>query len=367
MLFFPTPPFDMAPSIMRHLSLLAATSLVASLAAQGTVVPASRVTQTGGGYTSFPHAFKVTGRLQQITTELSGKPLPIAMMSYRRHYRYKSSTGGKARTCELELFCGQGTFTAFTSNFASNWSGASTQVIKKRKVQLPDWTQDPAGAPAPFTLSYKFDRPYVYDGKKDFLYEIRVHTVTDDKPYPHDHARQGGTQFHYGKYSGYGKGCVSTGAAGAFYQQMYFKVNSASKGDLYYNMYNGPANAAAVLMIGSTAIDLKVPGLCTNLFVQPIVTIPVGVLSATGSKTTTHIPGLAYNLTMALAKIHGQAVAIDKGQKVIPVSAARRSTVELPKGHPDVKVTLKRMYNSSDMTAPTGYTPQNGGAIFKIN
>jgi hypothetical protein len=348
------------------ITVLAGLTLATSVLAQSIVVPASRAVFSGGGYTSYP-LNRVNCRLQQCTRELRGTTATMQNMAFRRYWNYANTTNPKARTIELEIRMGPGTWNAFTNNFSNNWAGTPTLVIAKRKVNCPDWSIQPTKIPTKFdAILGAFDTKYVYDGKNDLIWEATTYSNTVTTTYPHDYARQGATSKGFGRYSLYGnvKNCNATGQTNIMYFNTYLRGQADGKCDFYHNVGRAPASTPIMMVIGGSKVDVPIGGFCANLFNDALMIAPGGTSDATGKYATQYLP-FTWNASFAGAIAYTQGFANDTvASKVV---GSRGRTIQMPFGIPDVKINLRRMYNSSNRTALTGSGPYNGGAIVKFN
>jgi hypothetical protein len=129
-------------------------------------------------------------------------------LSLRRDGAYQFTTLATPRTVDLELFMGHADVAAFSAVFASNYTVAPTQVLRRRSVNLPDFTAH-QGLPAPWSLDFPFDAPFPNVAHADFAWELRLHGNSNPNFYPLD--AYDGRARSTGNTIPRGTGCIATG------------------------------------------------------------------------------------------------------------------------------------------------------------
>ena len=115
----------------------------------------------------------------------------------------------------------------------------------------------------------------------------------------------------------------------------------------------GPANAAALLSIGTGNPNLALPGLCSNLQTNLVMLLPMGVTDAAGAIDRERAAACSFVLpnTLGGAVIHSQAHALDPARPdpiQICNSDGRAGTVPFP----DLtrRVEVVRLWNDAGGT-----------------
>ena len=164
-----------SPFLATTASLLALGLVSVSLSAQTTFTSPFGYDTTEGATN---HAYILGGQLgltwQQIDSTLRGKVLSVKSIAWRRDATLATSANYVKRTMEVEIFLANSELTKISKTHSANYVGTPTQVVKKKTVNAPDWTTAPTTAPAPFDFKVPFDTGWVFLGKNDFLWEVRV-------------------------------------------------------------------------------------------------------------------------------------------------------------------------------------------------
>jgi hypothetical protein len=116
------------------------------------------------------------GRLQQIHPDLRGRALTLTRLSFRPN-EFQVPGGEPPLAVDVEADFGQGDFTRWTNVFANNYVGAPARVVGRRSVAIPAVSSARSGRPDPFILTLPLDRPWLYSGERDFIWEMRVFAV----------------------------------------------------------------------------------------------------------------------------------------------------------------------------------------------
>jgi hypothetical protein len=338
---------------VRH--LLVAAALGGGLAAQTfTVAPAPYANQQGNANNPIPF-YNTNARYQQIHGGLRGTPRLISAMAVRRGNN--TNVNAVARTLDLTVLLADAEFTQTSPTFAANYRSTPTLVFPRAQVNFPDWTVT-GGTPEPWSIVIPFVTPHLYVGTTDLLWEWVV-----------ENNSSGTTQAYAADvYSGLtganldmlnatstrlGVGCMATGAASAMsYSPRCY--TSRSLNSLYFRgtALNGVIGAPSVILLGGTNPNLTFPGLCTTLFVDPLVTFP-SVASATGSFTMPDVL-VPYDPNWVGARLFSQAVSTDPGQLGLPLALSNGIENVIPAMQPPGVEQVIRLFDTSSATATVG-------------
>jgi hypothetical protein len=319
-------------------------SFAAFLPAQTTLVsPAFYVNEEGTTTASLPFGSpSLTGgyplRSQQVIGGLRGQPRVFRSLSFRRDGQRAASTLFDQRSVDLELFAGHGNYASASSTFASNYTAPRQQVSARRAFSVPGVADLPRVVPAPFSVRIAFDAPFVFSGAADFVWEAGAAsqlagpgTLT-----PVDAAISGMNIVMPSGYQMNGRGCnvpptslseMQLRSAGSLQN---FPVNAWI---LAFSATNAPPNAGGALLLGLANPNAPVPGLCANLFVTPMVTVPSTVPASGPWLPLGHIapsPRIPYLAALVGMLLETQAAALDPTQPfALKVAASNGVSVRL--------------------------------------
>ncbi len=318
-----------AKPILGVCSLLSASLLSADLTGQTTIVSPAAYTNKEGplGFT-VPFSYG-RGRYQQVHGDLRKQPGAIRGLAWRRDGHYGTNTSMAARSLEVEVWIGEGDFTLFGTTFDKNYAAPPTQIVAKQKFNFPDWFKLPATTPAPFNASIPFTKVGVYTGKYDFIWELKIHSMTPTSMYYSDYAGGRPGSF-YGSYRRLGVGC-KTGLGGPDGMRLTCSVYAVGSAQLNLSLYGsyGVPSAPSAILIGVANLNLQIPGLCTRLYPHPVITLN-RTASSTGSVSGGRLAIWPYNPIYKGSKFYAQVASLDASQKGLPVAASNGIEAELP-------------------------------------
>jgi hypothetical protein len=322
-------------------------ALCATVAAQNYAYSPATASNTEQGSNSIVPFNTQAARYQQITGDLRGTPMNIQALALRRDGANTPYSTALARFIDVEVKMANSDWQTRSTTFANNYVGQPATVVTRKNIILPD-LRNWVSTPSPWSVTIPFDTPFNYSGQNDLLYEFVIHTTTSGGAYYLD-AHVVGTV--PGTATTYGAGCVATGRtvrstiAATIDMNMYYNPPLVSIG---WSFTNGAATAPSAVLIGTSRIDVPVPGLCSNLYINNIVVTLTGVSGGSGTFTA---PGVNFLWQPAFAggKLFAQGASADAGQSPIPATMTNGSEVTVP-AYPD---RLVRVYAIS-ATATTG-------------
>ncbi len=350
-------------------TLLALGLLSVSLAAQGTFTsPLGYDTREG----ATDHAYILGSKLgltwQQIDSTLRGRVLSVKSIAWRRDGGLATSANYVKRTMEVEIFLANSELTKISKTHSANYVGTPTQVVKKKTVNAPDWTTVPTTAPAPFNFKVPFDTGWVFLGKNDFLWEVRVtknsYTGGVFSNYPFDFQYVVASSSFNNNPSTpststmLGSGCTARGQTSPFRLSTVL-YNHGIKFRLQNSATNGPPTTQVNVYLGIKDPNLAIPGWCERIHVDPVLLLSLGKTSTTGAVGPTTLDNIRYDKNLVGFSIFAQAGALDPGQGVFILSNGVKFAAAADPNYP--KVGRVYTYNTSSGTTTSG--PWTGGII----
>ncbi|MCA8971471.1 MAG: hypothetical protein KDC95_16890 [Planctomycetes bacterium] len=341
---------------MRSLIIPAVAGLcVASVAyAQNYhVSPVGAATTEGSGSNAFPFSSSVQRRYQQIHSDMPTVPMKITAIGFRNSASTSVYTGSKQ--LDIELFMGNTrAWNQCSFYFDNNWLLSSkTQVVARKTITFGAGAAASPG-PSPFdpSLEIKLDAPYLYIPPNGSLgWELLMHGYVAT-------GTNGSMDVDVGSLTAgadtpYGNGCVAGGQT----LPMAHTVEIEDAFGTLMMMFSArycPANAPALLVIGTQQLDIPVAGLCTNIYTNLVVALPFGVADATGDlhrQSTTYYYGAANGTILApnpgAGTLYSQVYCLDLSQTGIPFAASNGIASAIPASDTSKKVEVTRLFNNS--------------------
>jgi hypothetical protein len=350
--------------------LLPLLLLASGIAAQSAITSPAGLLNTEG---SSSHDY-ILWRYDEMTyqqldeTSVGQGPLAFQRIAWRRDGVAAANTAYTARTMDVEIVLATAVKPGTISTvYADNYVGTPVTAFARRSVNLPDWTQPPAAAPAPFDLVLQLDSPWVYTGLNPYLYEVRTWNNTSAANYGNDFQSTTGTTGSTNSGTIVGTGCVSTGQTTAMALTASI-FNNTQKFRFTYGVLRAPATQPVVLFIAAANSNLTIPGLCTTLIAQPTLQVPLGVSTAAGTISNFIVDNIRYSAPAIGATLFSQAVALDTGRAAneLPVSLSNGRSNVFPADpvlNPVTRVYGYRISPTS-VRAPSSWT---GGIVTRFD
>lgn len=331
---------------MRALAILPVAALCAAATGQNFVVsPLSATSAEANSNNTIPW-WSPSGRYQQIHGDLRGAPRAFQGIFLRKDAINLAS--GVARTVDVELYTCDSSFAGSSTTFASNYIGTPTRVIDRKNINLPDITTS-QGSPEPWNIAFPFDRPGVYTGQNDFLWEVVMYSNTATGTYALD--AYSGTDTATGPTLTLGTGCIPFGKTSAMGLSGRITARrSDNTHGVTWSVSRGPNSQAGVLLLGPADPNSPVPGLCVNVRTAPLIDIPI----ATNTSGGYSLPAIYFGFQAANVglKLYSQAFVLDPGQSGLPLSGTNGLETTAP-DLPPPSDPLQRIYSNSS-SATTG-------------
>jgi hypothetical protein len=340
----------------RSLVPLAIASLAAApVMAQQTIVspaPAS-ATVEGTGSNLFPWITNIVCRYMQVHSDIGGgSPKIITKIAHRRDGSAAPQNG--TRTVDMEMWMGDSVdYDRISYVFANNYRSAPQLVLPRQIINLGPTSM--TGSPAPFELVVPLTNPYLYVGTTSLAWEVVQYSNVVAGTMTHNLDMQGGSSSVAALPALTGAGCVATGQTAT----MDLGIQHIDRGGTYHfgaYVTGAPANAPTILFLGGSDPALQVPGLCSAVRTDLLVTLAVAVADASGyirelgNTATSTNPSAA--LTMVLpntfpgANLFAQAHAIDfaRPDPITVCNSNGRSWV-VPTPNTTIVARASRLYN----------------------
>ncbi|MEZ5965490.1 MAG: hypothetical protein R3F56_16775 [Planctomycetota bacterium] len=269
------------------------------------------------------------------------------------------------RAAELQIVMGKGAHMGYSDTFDANFRWPTRTVVCDRTfVSLPDFRTPPVTPPATFLPAIPFTRPFYFDGTEDLVWEIDVYTTTPTRTsYPLDAHKTVPEQLILHNY---GVGCIANPT------QPVLPMSLASTGitysdqrliELCFYVDRAPAMEFPMLLWGLDEQQFPFPGLCTNLYVNPVLATPMPQANAVGTSTyTLRVP---YIDAMEGQQVCNQAIAYDANQ-VYPIKVAGSNGTSV-----EVKAPMPRVKSISAPTVATTVAPtgidHGFGIVVRLN
>lgn len=307
--------------------------------AQNVVLPAGVPLATAEGNSKHVKLFGCESgqhRFQQIDADLRTAQT-FTSLAFRRD-GFDTYPTAFPRAAEIEIVMGQGNHNGFSRVFDDNFRWPTRTVVYDRAfISLPDFTTPPVAPPANFLPAIPFDRPFVFNGGDALIWEICVLTTVPTRTdYPLDGHITAPNQLILHNY---GIGCVANQT------QPVLPMSLASTGivysperkmDLTFYVDRAPPTQIPVLLWSFSEQNYTFPGLCTNLYVNPVLAMPMPLTNMVGTSTlTVEVP---YNDTMPGQQTCHQAVALDPDQAYpVKIAGSNGTSVQVVAPLPRVK------------------------------
>lgn len=305
---------------------------VASVFAQGGVVPPWMANSPGSGSTNWPFGLGSACRVQYLyDAPTTGMLVPNLFSMFQVRSEQGGANNAKANIdLQIEMSATPTTRATMSGTFANNRGGNHTVVFARRLVSMPATSAAVIGAwSAPFVL----DAPFIYDptGGDSLLVEFDVASQPSGS-WPIDVAwTTAGVHFTVGA------GCNGLGATSS---------GGLIAGPLTYSLSGASANSPGVALLGFNEFPTPIPvpgNLACSLF---------HTIDATASITTSATGAASLPLTVPNnpllkgASIYGQFAVVDPSA-MIDTSPARRVFLT-------ASDECGRIHNTSSNTSPTG-------------
>jgi hypothetical protein len=329
-------------------------------AAQNTYVsPPGYAAVEGNSSSAIPWVY-VGARVQQADGNQVGTPMNVTAIAFRQNDSTSSAAVGQSR--DVTVLMSKANLATFSSTFANNYLTPPATVFARRTIVLPDWSLRPPVAPAPFTLRFPFDAPFPYDGADAVMWELVVENGMTGGTFSQDWV-SAARNTPGGTTTLLGTGCTTSNGAMSLTTSFSATVNDLV---LSFSTLRAPPSAPVVVLIGLSDPNLSIPGLCTALRTDAILSSTLGTASATGGLSGAQIT-VPWSDSFANGVLFSQVVSPDASQPGIGValSNGRQSPLPPTRGGP-APVNIQRTYSTSSATATTGIAPSDSPVVTRF-
>lgn len=360
---------------MRASSTLGTIPAALLLAVAGTaqnpaVSPAHYATEEGATTSSFPFSNPV--RYQQVHADLRGPARIVLALSFRRDGMLGPRVNFAPRTLQLEVRMSESDLPTMSATFANNYATPASVVLPATSLTTPDFVDQPRTVPGPFAFRIPLQVPFAYTGTRDLLWEVAVTSATGTgTAVPLDAPISGFNLVTPGAYTMNGLGCMVQGLETML--RANHSVQSLPNGSFAIFDFTAsflPPSAACAFLFGSGAVNLPVPGVCTNLYVLPLVTLN-GTADATGTfkPFTGVLPRLPFSNAIVGQSFDAQVAGLDPGMTPVPVRVTNGVTARIPATPPTLTGVFGRVYEPNNPNAAVATNPPQpgSGTILRID
>jgi hypothetical protein len=293
-------------------------------------------------------------RHMQLHGDLPNANMMISSLAFRQNGGNFVNFDG-VRTIDLELFVSNSAvpFDRPSTAFADNHTATPTTAIQRRTVTFGPQGVNSSPGPAPFVgMDLVFDAPFQFTAGSTFVWEAVIYSNTlNSGVFNALDADQ--SSLTAATVATSGAGCIATGrtlrmAHGLACRDMAGTLLLGITASL------APANAPAVLALGTSNPNLAVPGLCSNLHTDMAAVLPLPSTDGNGLIPADTGFGFVFDNTVAGATLYSQIHALDAG-RADPIwicnSAGLATTFPTPDLSKRVQVT--RLLNNVGGTTAT--------------
>lgn len=271
-------------------------------------------------------------------------------------FRKDGSLSGttQARTMDVQITVGISTVSSqtATNDFASNLGPNPTVVLQYTQVNIPALSNvslpNPTGYVIPFTAPFPF--PPVPGNH--FVWEMRHRNNSNTVSMPMDAVAGAATVVYVTQR---GLGCQVPGQPGP--AQISAKSWDITSGDYRNQLSQGPANSAAIFLLGTEPNQIRLPGFCTSFEFVPQVTL-AGTTNGAGSWDLLIQPGINFTGYPAIT-LAGQFLFFDQGlPQGVGLSDASVMTLPSQSG-----TRVARIYNAPSQGGPGNETATTATSV----
>jgi hypothetical protein len=294
-------------------------------------------------------------RYQQAHGDLTGAPLTVKEIAFRRRAGGLNTFAG--RTATLELLVGEGPFDSFAGSFAANYAAAPVVAIGKKEISLPELVATPGLQP--FVAKLPLDAPWTYSGRDALLWETKVSKVVRTTV---DYALDFVAGAH-GRRDGipYGTGC-NAGATSAAAQLN----DDDGTLRLLLQLAKAPAASSGILLLGTSDPDLAIPGLCTRLHSDGALVLSLPPTDGSGNLSWRPVVRIANSAGYAGLELRLQAFFVDPQQSPLPLSGTNGLQVAVPPPNPPGAM-VHRLFLNGSATGPIGTAIYGDGLVVQFS
>lgn len=344
---------------MKASCLALVPALASVLAGQSTISPSPYVRQEGNAVAGEPLG-SFRARYMQVHGDLRGRRFPVTALAFRRDGVDHTPTG-LPRTIDVEVVMAEAELAQISTAFAANYQTSPTVVLPRRKIALPAWNLGPsAGKKVLFT----FTRKWLYSGKRDLLWELRIYgnSLGKRSEMPADAFSPSGTT--QGAQRMIGRGCL-TRAGGGRPMTLLSEVRTdrlSGAMSMRWMVDGGAKNSPGFFLIGFSNPDFPIPYLCGH---GKVLVVPHFVIAGqtnssghfeTGKGFLSWWPGVQGR------QVYAQAFTFDGHQMGLLMATSNGLVTTLPGLSPG-RVPISRVIETTSASATKGFLATSTGLV----
>lgn len=319
------------------------------------ISPVNAASVDGSSRNSLPFGDMALRRYQQIHSDLGPSTRSIERLAFRMDQG--TNLFDERRRIELEMWMGDAPdHAAISTVYAANHLGTPSLVIARKAFVFGPQGRAVWG-PNPFlAMDLPLDAPHVHLGTHSLIWDIAIHQHTrlSGSGFSALDADRGSTTLAIANAAG--TGCVATGQTQTMLALPQIHDVQGVLG-FAAGVMRAPAQAPCLLAIGVSNPGLVVPGLCSPLHTDLLLTTPMGTSDAGGSISPLygfgfHVP----NVFLPIA-IFTQVHALDPQRgDPIPICNSDGAWFTVPSSDLTRVVRVSRMTdNSNSVMSPVGF------------
>ncbi len=348
-------------AVLLSVPLLVAIPLAAQKGKPYLVSPAGHATLEGNSNNIYPWG-QAQSHYQQIHADLRSRTLVILGLAWRRDGQFSSIA---ARTLDLELSVGDSDLAKATATFASNYVGTPTVAVKRKKIVMPSWTWTPSTPrlPGPFDFEIPFDTPWLFSGKQDFCWEVKLFPSGAAQRSIADATRVA-ISGNAAKNLMIGQGCTLAGQKKPMTLEASVVVDPSWKMSLQWLCRNtAPSATGNVVLIGLSNPAAPIPGFCSQkLYTDALLAFTAPASNASGIFATTQLTSYSW-AGLTGKSLYAQAVSSDPS-RTPPYAASSGLQTIIPK--PGSGGSWCRLWNNTSATALSGSMGLDYALVTKV-
>jgi len=343
--------------LLRLAPLSLALCLALPAQSQTIVSPVQAANVEGSSNNVYPFGTNVARRYQQIHSDIGGTVKLITKLSFRMNAGSTATTYSGTTALDTELWMGQSVdWNKASFSYAANYLAPPSSVVARKVLTWgPQGANTPPG-PEPFlNMDIPLDTPFVYLGSANSLaWEAVLYSYTATAGYAGTMDADGGT-YTSGSSSTTSTGCIATGRSVAM-THVVQAYDYAGTLLVSWTIANGPSNAPTFIGLGATNPNLNVPGLCSPVCTDLLVTLPLGLTDSAGTMNREVTPWILTTNSIAGGVIYSQAHSIDPARpNPITVSNSNGVATTMPSPNSSKVVKVTRIWNDlGGVTATRG-------------
>ena len=308
--------------------------LAGSLVAQQTTSPRGYLKTTGssGFALGMTGGFFGVGAFEviQIDDTQGGRAQTIRALHLRRSACTPDNSTATARSLNFKMRMAHGDYSKLArgsqlldSLLVGKWS----DVFPSGQIKFPDMTKRPAKGPAPWSLRIPLKKPFVFDGKHALYFQMTAWTSPFKSAFGYELDSFSENQsWSWGRPIRPSKSCKHKGKEVEVTADFAVQASSQAPAQLFITTFPQITSrpSGTVAFVGLRSVDIKVPGVCTSMLVQPQVVIPMFTIAvkSNGDRGYFALASFPHSAQLVGTQLTVQAWAPDATQGPIAVAGS---------------------------------------------